>query len=391
MTWTKIDISSDKNFAEANAFCRSVMEKSDEVHIRNDLDWIATTSGRSAIILFINRHVPAFGLAFRHTRPLKFFLGEVTIYKKALRRLELGAGAVIASNRVGNDDGMDIEKEFMAAICGELSPGEVLSFEGLPTAGRLTRIISEDPEIHKNFQILYVGKPYSHRFARLPKSFDEYLRQLGTRSRKSVQYSRNLLKRECDGDVSAVCFDTIESVDRFLDDAIEISKKTYQWRLLGLGLRNREKSRATFRFAAERGWLRCYILYCKGAPVAFMVGYQYANRFFYIDVGYDPEWANFSVGSVLQWEVIEDLYKRGNTPTIFDFSTGYGRHKSRFGKDAREEVNILLLPATPGNRMLAAAWRGVNTVSDTAVLALDGLGVKQSLKKAIRGVKIVGE
>ena len=122
-----------------------------------------------------------------------------------------------------------------------------------------------------------------------------------------------------------------------------------------------------------------------------MVGYQYANRFFYIDVGYDPEWANFSVGSVLQWEVIEDLYKRGNTPTVFDFSTGYGRHKSRFGKDAREEVNILLLPATPGNRMLAAAWRGVNTVSDTAVLALDGLGVKQSLKKAIRGVKIVGE
>ena len=110
-----------------------------------------------------------------------------------------------------------------------------------------------------------------------------------------------------------------------------------------------------------------------------------------IDVGYDPEWAKFSVGSVLQREVIEDLYRRDNTPSVFDFSTGDGSHKSRFGKEAREEVNILLLPATLGNRMLVAAWRGVNTVSDTAVRSLDRLGVKQSLKKAIRRFKISGE
>ncbi|HVI79734.1 MAG TPA: GNAT family N-acetyltransferase [Candidatus Acidoferrum sp.] len=391
MTWTRIDISSDKNFAEANTFCRSVMEKSGEAHIQNDLEWIATILGRSAIVLFINRDVPAFGLAFRRTRPLKFFLGEIPIYRKALRRIELGAGPVIASNCAGNNEGTDFEKEFLAAACAELSPGEVLCFEGLRTAGRLSRIISDDPEIHKNFQVLYLGKPYAHHFARLPNSFDAYLKQLSTRSRKSLQYSRNILRRECDGDVAVVCFDIIESVDRFLDDAIEISKKTYQWRLLGLGLRDREKLRTTFRFAAERGWLRCYILYCKSVPVAFMVGYQYANSFFYIDVGYDPEWAKFSVGSVLQREVMEDLYRRGNTPSVFDFSTGYGSHKSRFGKEAREEVNILLLPAALGNRMLAAAWRGVNTVSDTAVRSLDGLGMKQSLKKAIHGVKIGGK
>src|SRR3954452_13478221 len=41
--------------------------------------------------------------------------------------------------------------------------------------------------------------------------------------------------------------------------------------------------------------------------------------FYYIDVGYDPKWAKFSIGSVLQWEVMEDLYRKGNTPTIFDF------------------------------------------------------------------------
>jgi len=172
-----------------------------------------------------------------------------------------------------------------------------------------------------------------------------------------------------------------------LDDAIEISKTTYQWGLLGLGLRNREASKEMFRFAAKRGWLRCYILYCKDASAAFMVGYQYENCFFYIDVGYDPKWAKFSVGSVLQLEVMEDLYRRDNTPALFDFSTGYGPHKSRFGKEWREEVNMLLLPNTPGNRMFAVAFRGVDGMLDVTSRLLDNFGLKQSVKKAIRAVK----
>ena len=144
----------------------------------------------------------------------------------------------------------------------------------------------------------------------------------------------------------------------------------------------------SYRFAAERNWLRCYILYCKNVPVAFMVGYQYEDCFFYIDVGYDPEWAKYSVGSVLQLEVMEDLYRRDNTPTLFDFSTGHGPHKSRFGKESHEEVNMLLLPNTLGNRMLAIAFRGVDDTLDLTSRILDNFGLKQSLKKAIRGVKM---
>ena len=153
-------------------------------------------------------------------------------------------------------------------------PGEVLCFEALPTASRLHRIIVADPEIHKNFQVLYLQKPYAHHFARLPNSFDAYLMQLGTRSRKSLQYSRNLLKRECEGNVAAVCFNTVEGIKKFLDDAIEISKTTLSVAIAWTGLRNREDLKDLYRFAAEHGWLRCYILYCKNTPMAFMVGYH---------------------------------------------------------------------------------------------------------------------
>ena len=373
---------------KAIAFCRMVMKKSGEANFRNDLEWVMKIAGEAAVVLIADLDVPAFGLAFRRMRPLRFPQGGIVLFKKDIHRLELGAGPVIASDGLSEDEIANVEKQFLAAIYCELLPGEVLCFEALPTASRLHTMIVDDAEIRQNFLVLYLQKSYAHHFARLPNSFDAYLMQLGTRSRKSIQYSRNLLKRECEGNVTAKCFNAVETVEEFVDDATGISKKTYQWQLLGLGLRNKENLKDSFRFMAERGWLRCYILYCKNAPVAFMVGYQYANRFFYIDVGYDPDWAKFSVGSVLQLEVMEDLYRRDNAPALFDFSTGYGPHKSRFGKESREEVNMLLLPTTLSNRMFAVAFRGVDSMLDVTSRFLDNFGLKQSVKKAIRAVKM---
>jgi hypothetical protein len=388
VAWIKADISAADAEGETIAFCRLVMRKSGRANYRNDLEWIIKIAGRSAVVLFIDRDIPAFGLAFRRIRPLRFPPGGIVLFEKELHRLELGAGPVIASDCLNDDELTNIEKWFLIAICGELLPREVLCFEALPVASRLHRLIVEDPEIRKSYQVLYLQKPYAHHFARLPNSFDAYLKQLSARSRKSLQYSRNLLRRECEENVTVACFSTAESVEQFLNDAIEISKTTYQWQLLGLGLRNREALKDLFQFAAERGWLRCYILYCNRTPTAFMIGYQYENCFFYIDVGYNPVWAKFSVGSVLQWEVMEDLYRRDDTPALFDFSTGYGTHKSRFGKESREEVNMLLLPTTLSNRALAATWRSVDGVLDLTSRTLDNFGLKQSLKKAIRGIKV---
>ena len=363
------------------------MKKSGQVNFRNDLEWVVKIAGKASVVLIADPDVPAFGLAFRRIRPLRFPQGGIVLFKKDIHRLELGAGPVIASAGLSEDEVANIEKQFLATIYRELLPDEVLCFEALPTASRLHEMIVNDAEMRQNFLVLYLQKPYAHHFALLPESFDVYLKRLGTRSRKSLQYSRNLLKRECEGNVTAKCFDTVETFEQFLDDAIIISKTTYQWQLLGLGLRNRENLMESYRFAAERNWLRCYILYCKNVPVAFMVGYQYEDCFFYIDVGYDPQWAKYSVGSVLHLEVMEDLYRRDNTPAVFDFSTGYGPHKSRFGKESREEVNMLLLPNTLSNRMLAVAFRSVDGMLDVTSRSLDKYGLKQTVKTALRRVK----
>ena len=81
-----------------------------------------------------------------------------------------------------------------------------------------------------------------------------------------------------------------------------------------------------------------------------MLGYVHNCRYYYVDVGYDPDWAKYSVGSVLQLAVIENLYALKSPPAFFDFSTGYGEHKGRFGNHEQEEVNVLILPVSLRNR-----------------------------------------
>ena len=170
----------------------------------------------------------------------------------------------------------------------------------------------------------------------------------------------------------------------FLDKAISISKTTYQWHLLGLGLRRGDVLERRMRFAGRMGWLRCYLLECGGKPAAFMLAYQYGGCFYYTDVGYDPGFARWSAGSVLQLLVMEDLYEKPDRPDVFDFATGYGEHKARFGNASREEANWLLLPRSLRNTVLAGAYRRLDGLANLATSTADRIGVKQTLKKTVR-------
>ena len=72
---------------------------------------------------------------------------------------------------------------------------------------------------------------------------------------------------------------------------MEVSGKTYQYRLLGSGLRTREALEDCYRAAAGLGWFRSYVLYAHDKPVAFQVGDVYLRRFHAQEIGYDPDWA----------------------------------------------------------------------------------------------------
>lgn len=388
MAWTRLDIFEDEGFADALSVSNEVFERAtDDRPLLHDLEWIAFDRERRAINVFANGDEPThrgLAIAIRQERPIPFHVGEFVVYRKPLARYEFLAGPTIIGDNLSEEACKGSIREFLMFLGKILQPGEALSFEGLPTASALYNLMMRDPIVRQDFVVILLGKPFAHQFIQLPESFDDYVRQLSRRSRKSVQYSRRKLFREFDGDVQVECYEAVEQIDEFLDNAIDVSKKSYQWRLLKRGLRDRESLSRRFAFAAERGWLRSYLLFCKSQPVAFMVGYQCRGCYFYVDVGYDPDWAGWSVGSILQYLMLEDLYRRDDTPRMFDFSTGYGEHKARFANYSQEEVNVLLLPKTIGNRLLFGTYHITEAFSNATTVGLEKIGIKKRLKRFFR-------
>jgi CelD/BcsL family acetyltransferase involved in cellulose biosynthesis len=315
-------------------------------------------------------------------RPLRFLLGEVTWASIPLRRLTLFGEPLIASTDETSRTAALVA--LLTELRSRLAPREALFFEGIATDGLAWRVLTGRPEVARQFVALSTCPNYEHQFIEMPDSYDAYLGQLGSRSRGSLRNSERKLEREMDGRVRVTCFEAPDSVATFLGDGESISRKTYQWKLLGLGLRSSEALRKRLQYSASRGWLRSYILYCKDLPVAFIYGYQYAGCYYIIDGGYDPEYANLSVGSVLQMKIFQDLYERGPHPILFDFATGFGTHKARYGNLGRMEGELLLLPNTLANRCLAGAFRGSARASAATIGFLERFGVKERLKKAIR-------
>jgi hypothetical protein len=314
-------------------------------------------------------------------KDLRFAIGELSLYQHRLRGLTLVHDIVV-------DGGLQarsaLTRELLDLLARRLRREEGVFLEGIATDSILFELAGQTTTTRNRLLAIRLGNVFEHQFVKLPATLREYEAELGASSRQNLRRRRKKLLEHVAGDMRTERFTEEAEVPRFVADARRISQTTYQWRLLGLGLRDAERVHATLARAARNGWLRCYILYCRGKPVAFMQGYLYRGTYHYIDVGYDPAWAKWVVGSVLQMEVLRDLIEDPSPPELFDFSTGYGAHKARFGNTSRTEANLLLLRNCPRNAMLATAYRFTATVDRIGGRLLDRFGVKAQLKRWLR-------
>ncbi|HEY1299978.1 MAG TPA: GNAT family N-acetyltransferase [Stellaceae bacterium] len=313
-------------------------------------------------------------------RVLRFALGELIFHRHGFSALSLLHDIVAPGDA---EVRTRLLRALFETLASRLGRNDAVFLEGVPVGSPLHRLASA-PTPARGLLSLRLGEIFRHRFAELPASFEEYEGQLGSSTRQSLRRQHRKLVQHVEGDLRLVRFSAASEIAEFVSDARKISQKTYQWRLLGLGLRDAAALEDSLGFAARRGWLRSYILYCRGEPVAFMLGYQYRGTYHYIDVGYDPAWAKWSVGSVLQMEMMKDLLDGPARPVLFDFSTGFGEHKARFGHGSRDEVNLVLLRRCPRNMALAAFYAASATADKRLAAGLDRLGVKKWAKRLLR-------
>ncbi|WP_338466882.1 GNAT family N-acetyltransferase [Novosphingobium sp. ZN18A2] len=195
---------------------------------------------------------------------------------------------------------------------------------------------------------------YRRFYIDMAGTYEGYLGRFSSRARSTLNRKRRKIQDLGGGTLDVREYRTPDELDQFLVDAMPLSRKTYQARLLDAGLPEDEAFVDEMRALAGADRLRAYLLFLNDAPVSYLFLPVIDNVVTYAFLGYDPDRANLSAGTVLQMEALRRLFAEERY-TYFDFTEGEGAHKQLFGTDFVDACSFFLLKRTLSSRLLLGA------------------------------------
>ena len=228
----------------------------------------------------------------------------------------------------------------------------------------------------------FVRQRYRRFYASLEGSFDQYLAGFSSKSRSTVKRKLRRFADQGGGSLHLRLYAGPQAVEEFYGHARAVSARSYQERLLQAGLPEGEAALAAMRDLAARDAMRGWILFLDGRPVSYLYAPAEGATLIYAHLGYDPEVAHLSPGTVLQCEAMRQLMEEGRF-RLFDFTEGEGQHKRLFSTGEVECVDLLLLKPTAAN--LFAGWS--LAAFDGAVALAKRLVLRLRLEGLARGIR----
>jgi CelD/BcsL family acetyltransferase involved in cellulose biosynthesis len=201
----------------------------------------------------------------------------------------------------------------------------------------------------------FVRQAYPRHYADLGQSFDAYLATFSSKSRSTLKRKRHKLEERSGGRLDVRLYSTPAEVAEFYREARALSALTYQERLLEAGLP--EGALGEMQALAERDQVRAWLLFVDGKAVSYLYAPGDGATLRYAFLGYHPEYAGLSPGTVLHLEAMRVLMAEGRF-RWFDFTEGDGQHKRQFATGALDSVDLLLLRPTVSNYAAAALLGG---------------------------------
>jgi CelD/BcsL family acetyltransferase involved in cellulose biosynthesis len=201
----------------------------------------------------------------------------------------------------------------------------------LPWDGAVCQSLRAVGRGEREFVYVEGGGP-SFRFAApLEGDFDRYLMTvLSQKGRRNIRKETRELRADCKDQLRLIRIDGEDRADEFVDRALPLYQKTWQFR--DLGWMPNALNAADVHGFARAGVLRSYLLECGGQTCAFMLGVQAEGVYYFLLTGYDGTYAERKLvpGKVMIHMAVEDFYKF-NKPDYFDFGPGDNFYKHFFG------------------------------------------------------------
>jgi CelD/BcsL family acetyltransferase involved in cellulose biosynthesis len=234
---------------------------------------------------------------------------------------------------------------------------------------------------------IYPTKATKRRFIELDAygTWEDYFKaQFIGKTRGTKLRLQRKLKGACEGRLSLQCLEAPEDVPRCLKQLDVVRRRTWQGQVgedYGLDTPDR------IRFLADQGWLRCYFLDVGSDPIAYVIGRQHNGVFHYDQAGYSMEWRSYSPGTVLLMMMLEDIYRRVETPRLLDFGPGDARYKKDFSTRGDPEARLWAIRRTPATALAYGSFRLLELGLGAAKTTLGRLTDREKLGELSRKLR----
>lgn len=211
-----------------------------------------------------------------------------------------------------------------------------------PDALELDGLLEGDPliaAVGETFASTDVGHRYRCPFVRTAGSWKDYLAELPDGLGAQFQRRKKWLEKQPGYRIERCV--TPDEVERGVEILFALHRQ--RWALEGGS--DAIDSPAVEAFhrdsaveLARAGWSRVWVLHVDGAPRAALYGWQHGDRFAFYQAGYDPEWRQRSVGTVLLGHIVRECYAAGLRE--YDFLRGSEPYKLKWANGFRQTVRL---------------------------------------------------
>jgi len=252
---------------------------------------------------------------------ISFALGYLKLFQPEVRVLCFTQGGFLGNQSAENSE--FVTREILK--CLSHGEADVARFDYVGIDSPLFEVVKSVPGI---FCRDHFASTQLHGCLRLPGSHEEFVRSLSRKDRHNLKRYEKRVQADFPGKMRIQCFRQENQVEDLIRDTEEVARKTYQ-RGLGVGFQDNIETRQWLRTAARRGTLRGCVLYLDDCPCAFMIGIQYRQALHGTSMGYDPQYTEYSLGSLLLMHWVQEAFESNGSQCVseIDLGPGEGRHK----------------------------------------------------------------
>ena len=236
-----------------------------------------------------------------------------------------------------------------------------------------------------NGSLLYVPVQYAHSYIDLASAddFDAYLAKFSSKSRNEIRRQVKKYIAFCGQEDPCREFSSPDEMDEFCALARQVSQRTYQEQVGHNGFPSGEAFLNELRTLAAGDQMRGHILFHGQRPIAYSYGTVSSDALVGQYIGYDPEYRDWSPGSVLTFLIVRRLVEEKRF-RIWDFGHSEQDYKKFFATHTFPAADIHLFRPTLRNHFILTAHVVLNSAVGAVGTVLDRLGLKKKLKRLMR-------